>query len=78
MQFTRKGIWTINSGFTRRCGDGQTAPPAAFCSICGREIYDGDVMYSLDGAAICEECLPELARREFAPMRTTGGEWRGV
>lgn len=29
--------------------------PAAYCTICGDELYEGDVLYTIDGG-ICEAC----------------------
>ena len=41
----------------------KTTPPAdpepvAHCNICGTELYEGDVLYTIDGG-ICEDCLDD-------------------
>lgn len=30
--------------------------PITYCNSCGCELYEGDVIYTIDGG-ICEECL---------------------
>lgn len=35
--------------------------PARKCNCCGVEMYDGDLLYTIDGG-ICEDCL--IARYE--------------
>ena len=37
------------------------------CTLCGREITRGEPYWCCNGCRACEECLPELARRELAP-----------
>ncbi|MEY8387849.1 hypothetical protein AALC17_11220 [Oscillospiraceae bacterium 38-13] len=49
--------------YTRRRPGGQTLR----CTLCGREITFGEPYWHCNGARACEECLPELARRELAP-----------
>lgn len=46
--------------------DRQLAPVRALCPICGGELYGGELVYALDGEAICPDCLEEYARRRFA------------
>lgn len=36
-------------------------PPVTHCSICEKEMYEGDVLYTIDGG-ICETCLDENYR----------------
>ena len=36
--------------------------PVAYCNSCGCPLYEGDVLYALDGG-ICEECLEDEYRR---------------
>nr|WP_325182462.1 hypothetical protein [uncultured Oscillibacter sp.] len=49
---------------TRRVGG-----RAPRCTLCGREILRGEEYWACNGHRACEECLPELARRELAPCR---------
>ncbi len=37
--------------------------PVEYCSCCGHELYEGDVVYRIDGG-ICENCLND-GYREF-------------
>lgn len=32
--------------------------PVMHCAICGEEMYEGDVLYTIDGG-ICEDCLED-------------------
>lgn len=43
--------------------DRQLEAPAAYCEICGAELYTGDTAYSDDGAGVlcCEDCAPDVA-----------------
>lgn len=36
--------------------------PVEHCVYCGCELYEGDVIYMIDGG-ICEDCLKEEYRR---------------
>lgn len=36
------------------------------CDFCRGEIYVGDSYYSIDGDAICLDCLSRFAKRYFA------------
>ena len=35
--------------------------PATHCNCCGCDMYDGDVIYTIDGG-ICEDCLNDRYR----------------
>lgn len=48
-------------------------PAAAFCRYCRGEIYRGEAYYRVDGAAVCLDCLDELAREQFRLYRVEGG-----
>lgn len=45
--------------------DWKTSPPeskpVAYCAICGDELYEGDVLYTVNGG-ICERCLNDHYR----------------
>lgn len=41
--------------------------PVAYCNCCGCGLYEGDVVYTIDGG-ICEECLNDRYR-EFVEER---------
>lgn len=43
------------------------------CTLCGREIPQGEEYWACNGSLACGECLPELARRELAPCREICG-----
>ena len=43
------------------------------CTLCGREILRGEEYWACNGHRACEECLPELARRELASCREVRG-----
>ena len=32
--------------------------PVTQCNICGKDMYEGDALYAIDGG-ICEECLAD-------------------
>lgn len=32
--------------------------PVAYCNCCGEPLYEGDVLYTMDGG-ICKECLED-------------------
>lgn len=51
--------------------------PPLFCTYCGREIRAGEAYWYLNGAAACKDCLPALAREEFAACRQIRGEEAG-
>lgn len=36
--------------------------PDTYCNQCGKPIFDGDALYTIDGG-ICEECLESGYRR---------------
>ena len=36
--------------------------PAAYCNFCGCEMYEGDMIYTIDGG-ICEKCMNDIYRR---------------
>lgn len=40
--------WKLDSG--------QEVEPECYCNGCGCPLYDGDVLYTLDGG-ICDDCL---------------------
>ncbi len=62
--------------FTPFASEPLTASPAAVCRLCGREQYDGDEFYAVNGAAVCEDCLADFAREEYRSFRLSGREWR--
>jgi len=47
---------------------------AGLCSCCREEIYVGEGYYRIQGEAVCRYCLPEFARRYFAPCLCAAGE----
>lgn len=47
------------------------------CSLCGREIPDGEEYWSCNGFTVCDGCLPDFARRELEPFRLRRGEEEG-
>ncbi len=49
--------------------DLQTLSPAAQCALCGDELYLGQCCYLLEGAAVCEACLPRYAKAVFRAHR---------
>ena len=54
--------------------DPQRRPSRANCSLCGRELYQGDVCLQINGSTLCPECLGEYAARFFAAHRRVFGE----
>lgn len=46
------------------------------CTLCGREIVDGQEYWSCNGSSVCASCLAEFARQELAPCRETRGKER--
>ena len=51
-----------------RCPNAPEPPILYECSCCGKEIYEGDIYYNIDGDAWCEECI--LDAREEAERET--------
>ena len=56
--------------------DVQQTEPVTCCYDCGLGLYDDDLLYAINGMVLCEECLPDFARREYASFRMRGREWR--
>ena len=54
--------------------DPQRQPPMAHCSLCGGELYRGDMCWCINGAVLCRGCLGDYAVRFFAAHRRTCGE----
>ena len=52
--------------------DPQRRPPRAHCSLCGGELYQGDVCYVINGAVVCRSCLGDYAEQVFAAHRRIG------
>lgn len=44
------------------------------CTYCGGAIRPGAEYWAWNGALVCGECLPELARRELEPCREVRGK----
>lgn len=44
------------------------------CTLCGREIVQGEEYWACNGQTACRECLPDLARWELAPCREVRGK----
>lgn len=44
------------------------------CTLCGQEITTGEEYWACNGSSVCTACLPDFARREFAPCRETRGK----
>lgn len=53
--------------------DPQQCPPAAYCSLCGGELYEGDTYWHINGSKLCAACLGLFAREEFAAHRQICG-----
>ncbi len=45
--------------------DLQDLSPAAECSLCGDALFLGQCCYRLEGALVCDDCLPDYARAYF-------------
>ncbi len=43
--------------------------PVAYCDYCGGEIYEGEVVYNIDGRLIHEDCLHDFADDYFKDCR---------
>jgi hypothetical protein len=50
-------------------------PAAArlFCTFCGAEIAAGEPYWAVNGAVVCEACLPEFARQDYLGCRCVRG-----
>lgn len=57
-----------------RLPDPQQIPPICACDRCGDELYEADECYLIDGEVICPDCLPDMAREQYAPCQMTAGE----
>ena len=53
----------------KRSRDPQRAYPAAECSLCGRELYRGEVCWRLSGRIVCEDCVVQWMMDELSPYR---------
>ena len=47
--------------------------PRIFCTFCGAEIADRELYWYINGACICQLCLPEFARQEYHMHRCVRG-----
>lgn len=56
--------------------DSQAAQPVAWCHYCGRGLYDDEEFYAVNGMAVCDACLAQFARGQYASCRMSGREWR--
>lgn len=43
------------------------------CTLCGREIVQGEEYWACNGSRVCAACLTDFARGELAPYRETRG-----
>ena len=41
----------------------------AMCDYCGREIYEGEEYYEIEGDRIHEDCFDEYIREEYSDCR---------
>ena len=50
---------------------------ARWCSLCGGEIYLGQLYYEMDDRYVCPECLGEYAKSYFLSRQRTAmlPEW---
>ena len=37
--------------------------PVEVCTCCGKELFAGDYIYTIDGEKLCEDCLNDEYRR---------------
>lgn len=54
--------------------DPQRRLPWAHCSLCGGELYQGDVCWIINGSTLCRGCLGDYAAAAFAAHRRICGE----
>ena len=45
---------------------------SAECALCGGEVYQGGGDYSINGQAVCRDCLRDYAERLLAPFLVKG------
>ena len=57
------GTW-LNNPLRRRFG---RRPPQTLCTLCGREIREGEHYWYLNGASVCGDCFCAFAKDELAP-----------
>lgn len=47
--------------------DWKESPPeaeaACVCDCCGRSLYEGDYLYTIDGEHLCEDCVNDEYRK---------------
>ena len=43
------------------------------CTLCGREITEGECYWYLNGASVCDDCFSDFAKGELAPYRHVRG-----
>ena len=53
--------------------DSQRQAAITHCSLCGGELYPGDICWHVNGSIICENCLGAFAEGEFAAHRVVCG-----
>ena len=51
---------------------------AGICDKCAFEVYDGDIIYIIDGFVICDECFDDYVRDYFYHCRFFGETLRRV
>ena len=44
-----------------------------YCTLCGREIPEGEGYWYCNGESVCGDCLPDYARAELSPYRQVRG-----
>ena len=54
--------------------DLQRRPPRGYCTLCGGELYRGDLCWIINGSVLCRGCLGEYAAQAFAAHRRVCGE----
>ena len=48
--------------------------PRLFCTFCGAEIADRELYWYINGACVCQLCLPDFARQEYFMHRQIRGK----
>ena len=54
----------MNNPLRRRFG---RRPPQTLCTLCSREIREGEHYWYLNGASVCGDCFCAFAKDELAP-----------
>ena len=57
------GVSTMIRGYDAWKTNEEETKAVCCCEYCGRALYEGDVLYTVNGEKMCEDCLNDEYRR---------------